>query len=67
MVNRISPERIAFSEEFAGRYHVSQEGQSRTQRRFDMGAFALDGSREDNGRYLDESWFENFSSGGFYE
>lgn len=59
--------KIMYSDVFAGTYVVSQNGQSRTQRRFEMGAFAIDGSLRDNGRYLDEDWYNKFTSEGYYE
>jgi glycosyltransferase involved in cell wall biosynthesis len=67
MCNRINPENIMFSDFNSGNYYVSQTGQSRTQRRFDAGGFAFDGNRNDNGAYLDEDWFKNFSSKGLYD
>lgn len=67
MVGVIPPTNILFSDDVAGTYYVSNMGQSRTQRRFEMGGFAFDGSRNDNGRYLDESWYKNFTSEELYD
>lgn len=69
MVNKIGTNRsaIMFSDVVAGTYYVSENGQSRTQRRPKMGGFAFDGSKNDNGKYLDKDWFETFSSEGYYE
>lgn len=59
--------KVMYSDTFAGIYYVSSNGQSRTQRRFEMGGFAIDGSLNDNGRYLDSDWYQKFSSEGYYE
>jgi glycosyltransferase involved in cell wall biosynthesis len=67
MYNYLPGAQVMFSDTFAGTYYVSQTGQSRTQRRFEMGGFAIDGSLRDNGRYLDHQWFSEFTSEGFYE
>lgn len=67
MASKIEPTKILFSNDVAGVYHINETGQSRTQRRFEMGGFAFDGSRNDNGRYLDEEWFKTFSSKGLYD
>ncbi len=60
---------FVFSDYNAGRYYVSLTGQSRTQRRFDMGGFAFDAGNEQgsHGQYLDEGWFESFSSRELYD
>lgn len=67
MVNRIHKDRILFSDDFAGTYHVNPNGQSRTQKRFEMGGFAFDGRMNDNGKYLDEKWFNTYSSEELYD
>jgi glycosyltransferase involved in cell wall biosynthesis len=67
MIDNTDPSEIVFTDEIAGNYFVSENGQSRTQRRFEMGGFALDGSRNDNGKYLDESWYSQYSSEEWYE
>lgn len=67
MVNHISNTQILFSDDIAGTYFVSGNGQSRTQRRFEMGGFAFNGNRKDNGAYLDDQWFETYSSEGLYD
>jgi glycosyltransferase involved in cell wall biosynthesis len=67
MCDLVPGHRIMFSDEIAGTYFVSQTGQSRTQRRFEMGGFAIDGSLNDNGRYLDDSWYSKFTSEDWYE
>lgn len=67
MVDMIGPNRGMFSDDIAGYYHIAENGQSRTQRRFEMGGFAFDGSKNDNGKYLDKDWYENYSSEGYYE
>ena len=53
----------------AGIYYVSENGQSRTQRRFEMGGFAFDAGNSEgsHGQYLDKDWFTKFSSEGYYE
>lgn len=67
MVDGIELNQILFSDDLAGTYYVSETGQSRTQRRFEMGGFAFDGSLNDNGKYLDEEWYANFSSKEHYD
>jgi hypothetical protein len=67
MIDRIEPTSILFSSEVAGTYYVNETGQSRTQRRFEMGGFAFDGSRNDNGKYLDKEWFDHYWSNGLYD
>lgn len=67
MKDHISPEKVLFSDSIAGTYYISNSGQSRTQRRFEMGGFAFDGSLNDNGRYLDADWYKNYTSEGYYE
>lgn len=67
MIDHIGPNRAMFSDDIAGTYIVSSNGQSRTQRRFEMGGFAFDGSRNDNGKYLDEYWFSEYNSKGLYD
>ena len=53
----------------AGTYYVSENGQSRTQRRFEMGGFAFDAGNPEgsHGQYLDTDWFTKYSSEGYYE
>lgn len=53
----------------SGIYYVSKNGQSRTQRRFEMGGFAFDAGNPEgsHGQYLDKDWFTKFSSEGYYE
>ncbi len=60
---------FAFSYYNAGRYYVNLTGQSRTQRRFDMGGFAFDAGNPEgsHGQYLDEDWFETFNSKELYD
>lgn len=67
MVDMIGPSRGMFSDDIAGTYYISLTGQSRTQRRFEMGGFAFDGSLNDNGRYLDTDWYGNYWSEGLYD
>lgn len=67
MVDRVPVDRILFDSSIAGIYYVNSEGQSRTQKRFEMGGFAFDGSRKDNGKYLDKEWFNTFSSTNLFE
>lgn len=67
MLKFIEPDKSMFSDSVAGTYYISENGQSRTQRRPEMGGFAFDGSKNDNGTYLDKEWFETFSSEGHYE
>ncbi len=59
--------RVMFTDIIAGHYYISQTGQSRTQRRFEMGGFATDGSKKDNGRYLDGDWYKNYHSKNWYD
>lgn len=67
MVDRIHPQKVMFTDDIAGNYYISTEGQSRTQRRFEMGGFAINGELMDNGRYLDNHWFRRFTSEGYYD
>lgn len=67
MVEKLQLNQILFSDDIAGTYFISENGQSRTQRRFEMGGFAFDGSRKDNGKYLDENWYATYSSKGLYD
>lgn len=67
MVDMVGPNRGMFSDDVAGYYYVTDNGQSRTQRRFEMGGFAFDGSKNDNGKYLDEQWFAEYNSKGLYD
>jgi glycosyltransferase involved in cell wall biosynthesis len=67
MVGKMDLNKILFSDDVAGTYYISENGQSRTQRRFEMGGFAFDGDQKDNGKYLDREWFETFSSKGLYD
>lgn len=67
MADKLHPTSIMFSDDCAGTYYVNPKGQSRTQRRFDMGGFAINGDLMDNGRYLDNHWFEYFTSKGYYD
>jgi len=67
MVGRMQLSDILFSDDVAGSYFISQNGQSRSQRRFDMGGFAFGGDLRDNGKYLDEQWFNEFNSKGLYD
>lgn len=67
MADKIHPTKIMFTDDVAGTYYVSQTGQSRTQRRFEMGGFAINGELMDNGRYLDNDWFREFRSDGYYD
>lgn len=67
MVDKLPPTKVMFTDDMAGNYYISTEGQSRTQRRFEMGGFAIDGELMDNGRYLDNYWYENFTSDSYYE
>lgn len=67
MVDKILPTEIMITDDVAGTYFISENGQSRSQRRFEMGGFAFDGSRNDNGRYLDEDWFREYRSDSYYE
>jgi glycosyltransferase involved in cell wall biosynthesis len=67
MVDKILPAKVMFTDAIVGTYYISQHGQSRTQRRFEMGGFAIDGELMDNGRYLDNDWYETFNSKGRYD
>lgn len=69
VVNELKAEVIGFDRNTAGIYYINPEGQSRTQRRFEMGGFAFDGShaKEPHGQYLDEDWFKNFHSKNWYD
>lgn len=67
MIADIPRDRILFSDDVAGSYYVSSNGQSRTQRRPEMGGFAFDGNRKDNGKYLDDQWYSQFNSKGLYD
>lgn len=53
----------------AGEYYVNNTGQSRTQRRFDMGGFAFDAEHPDgrHGQYLDDTWYKKFHSRDLYD
>ncbi|MHA2274245.1 MAG: glycosyltransferase family 2 protein [Candidatus Kariarchaeaceae archaeon] len=68
-VNKVRLQDIGFDDGLAGTYYVNQTGQSRTQRRFEMGGFAFDGSLTNtpHGQYLDDDWFENLHSKNWYE
>lgn len=50
---------VKISDDIVGTYFVNENSQSRTQRRFEMGGFAFDGSdiQGKNGQYLDNDWF----------
>lgn len=67
MADYLPHNKIIFSNDIAGTYNINPVGQSRTQRRFEMGGFAFDGSKHDNGKYLDKDWFSTYSSKGYYE
>jgi len=67
MYEKLDPSHIMFDDSVAGVYHINQSGQSRLQPRFEMGGFAFDGSRRDNGKYLDEDWFTTFNSVNLFE
>jgi len=67
MVDRLNWENIEFTDKMAGVYYVESDSQAREQRRFEMGGFAFDGSRHDNGKYLDKNWFETYNSAGLYD
>lgn len=67
MVNTMELSDVLFSDDVAGIYNISVNGQSRTQRRFEMGGFAFDGNKRDNGIYLDEDWYQTYNSKGLYE
>ncbi len=67
MIDKIGTNRskIMFSDSVAGTYYVSENGQSRTQRRPEMGGFAIEPDK--NGKELDESWFSTFLSNDWFE
>lgn len=67
MIDRIPANEKMFTDDIAGNYYVSLHGQSRTQRRFEMGGFAINGDLMDNGRYLDASWYQNYKSEEWYD
>ena len=67
MIDNTDPSEIIFTDEIAGNYFVSPDSQARTQRRFQMGGFAINGDLRDNGKYLDESWYKQYSSKEWYE
>ncbi len=67
MLDKVASDRIIISDDVAGTYFISETGQSRTQRRPEMGGFAFNGDLKDNGKYLDESWYRTYSSEGLYE
>lgn len=67
MVDKLLSTHVLISDDMAGTYYVNPDGQSRTQRRPDMGGFAFDGNLHDNGKYLDKDWFETYSSEGYYD
>ncbi len=67
MLKDIPRDRILFSDDVAGSYYISPDGQSRTQRRFEMGGFAFDGTKNDNGKYLDQEWYAHYWSEGLYD
>jgi glycosyltransferase involved in cell wall biosynthesis len=67
MLDKTPLANILFSNDVAGTYYINSNGQSRTQRRFEMGGFAFDGGRNDNGAYLDEEWFRSYNSKGLYD
>lgn len=73
MVELTAPHKIMFNgatdKGLAGTYNINLDGQSRTQRRFDMGGFAFHAGDKQgsHGQYLDEQWFETFNSEGLYE
>jgi glycosyltransferase involved in cell wall biosynthesis len=67
MLKSIPQGNVLFSNDVAGIYHINPNGQSRTQRRFEMGGFAFDGSKNDNGQYLDKEWYATFGSEGLYD
>jgi hypothetical protein len=69
MADKLDLSRIFFDNSIAGIYHISQIGQSRTQRRFDKGGFAFDASNVhgSHGQYLDYGWFKDFNSEELYD
>lgn len=67
MVDCTPNNKIMFSDDIAGTYFITEGSQSKTQRRPEMGGFAFDGERNDNGKYLDNDWFEEFTSNGYFE
>jgi glycosyltransferase involved in cell wall biosynthesis len=67
MLDDIPRDEVLFSDDRAGRYFILGDSQSRTQRRFEMGGFAFDGNKKDNGQYLDKDWYATFDSKGLYD
>jgi glycosyltransferase involved in cell wall biosynthesis len=70
MKSLVSNDRIKLNREVAGYYYVSKDGQSRTQRRFDEGGFAFDGSNSSgggHGQYLDGEWYTTYNSKPLFE
>jgi glycosyltransferase involved in cell wall biosynthesis len=70
MKSLVSNDRIKLGREIAGFYYVSKVGQSRTQRRFDEGGFAFDGSNTlggGHGQYLDGEWYTTYNSKPLFE
>ncbi len=69
MIKFTPTEKVMFSDHNAGTYYVNPVGQSRTQRRYDMGGFSFDSKDElgSHGQYLDEFWFKNYNSNPYYE
>ena len=62
IVDNLYSNMVFLSKTNAGTYHVNPDGQSRKQPRFEMGGFAFDGSKRDNGKYLDREWYATFNS-----
>lgn len=62
MLQHILSNKVLFSNDVAGNYYVLPDSQARTQRRFEMGGFAINGDLKDNGRYLDEDWYKNYKT-----
>jgi glycosyltransferase involved in cell wall biosynthesis len=60
----VGDRRIMFSDDTAGSYFINPEGQSRTQKRYEMGGFAFDNAAPGgaNGQYLDTNWYLSFNS-----
>jgi glycosyltransferase involved in cell wall biosynthesis len=69
MANYLDHNQIVFTDFISGNYYVSENGQSRTQRRFDEGGFAFTNKhvQGSHGQYLDNDWFKNFHSKEWYE